>query len=144
MACATGMADGGRLSIQVAMQMSRSVIIPITCPSALTTGSAPQSQSHINLAAAASDSSARQEATFLVMSFSTFTLMAMATPTRKTKRAGRASPSAILPADAPEDAPVVWIVDAEHWPRAYLRAELIERGYDAVGFVGVREALARF
>jgi len=39
---------------------------------------------------------------------------------------------------------VVWIVDAEHWPRAYLRAELIERGYDAVGFVGLREALARF
>jgi hypothetical protein len=29
---------------------------------------------------------------------------------------------------------VVWIVDAEHWPRACLRAELIERGYDAVGF----------
>ena len=40
--------------------------------------------------------------------------------------------------------PVVWIVDREHWPRAYLRAELIERGFDAVGFeniVGVLTAL---
>ena len=39
--------------------------------------------------------------------------------------------------------PVVWIVDADHWPRAYLRAELIERGYDAVGFVSLSDALAR-
>jgi hypothetical protein len=30
--------------------------------------------------------------------------------------------------------PVVWIVGVEHWPRACLRAELIERGYDAIGF----------
>src|SRR5438105_15757625 len=30
---------------------------------------------------------------------------------------------------------VIWIIDADHWPRALLRAELIERGYDAVGFV---------
>jgi hypothetical protein len=37
--------------------------------------------------------------------------------------------------------PVVWIVDAEHWPRACLRAELIERGYHAVGFETVRDAL---
>lgn len=37
--------------------------------------------------------------------------------------------------------PVVWIIDAEHWPRACLRAELIERGYDAVGFETVRDAL---
>ncbi|HVV49056.1 MAG TPA: hypothetical protein VHO06_05320 [Polyangia bacterium] len=36
----------------------------------------------------------------------------------------------------------IWIVDAEHWPRAYLRAELIERGFDAVGFVAVDDALA--
>jgi hypothetical protein len=36
---------------------------------------------------------------------------------------------------------VVWIVDADHWPRAYLRAELIERGYDAVGFPALRDAL---
>lgn len=28
----------------------------------------------------------------------------------------------------------VVIIGADHWPRAYLRAELIERGYDAVGF----------
>jgi FixJ family two-component response regulator len=37
--------------------------------------------------------------------------------------------------------PVVWIVDADQWPRACLRAELIERGYDAVGFATVRAAL---
>jgi DNA-binding response OmpR family regulator len=37
---------------------------------------------------------------------------------------------------------LVWIIDAEHWPRAYLRAELIERGYDAVGFATVGDALA--
>jgi DNA-binding response OmpR family regulator len=38
--------------------------------------------------------------------------------------------------------PLVWIIDADHWPRAYLRAELIERGYEAVGFVTVADALA--
>jgi DNA-binding NtrC family response regulator len=37
----------------------------------------------------------------------------------------------------------VWIVDAEHWPRAYLRAELIERGYDAEGFVSLTDLLVR-
>jgi hypothetical protein len=37
----------------------------------------------------------------------------------------------------------VWIVDAEHWPRAYLRAELIERGHDAVGFATILDALTR-
>ena len=41
-----------------------------------------------------------------------------------------------------ERAPV-WIVDAEHWPRAYLRAELIERGYDAEGVVTLTELLVR-
>jgi DNA-binding response OmpR family regulator len=37
---------------------------------------------------------------------------------------------------------VVWIIDAEQWPRALLRAELIERGYDAAGFVTIDDALA--
>ena len=37
----------------------------------------------------------------------------------------------------------VWIVDADHWPRAYLRAELIERGYEAEGFVTLTELLVR-
>lgn len=36
---------------------------------------------------------------------------------------------------------VVWIIDAEQWPRAMLRAELLERGFDAVGFVTVRDAI---
>jgi DNA-binding response OmpR family regulator len=37
--------------------------------------------------------------------------------------------------------PVVWIIGAEQWPRALLRAELIERGYDAVGYATVRDAI---
>ncbi len=36
---------------------------------------------------------------------------------------------------------VVWIVDAEQWPRALLRAALIERGYDAVGYLNATDAL---
>ena len=34
----------------------------------------------------------------------------------------------------------VWIIDPEQWPRALLRAELIERGYDAVGYLSVEDA----
>jgi hypothetical protein len=37
---------------------------------------------------------------------------------------------------------IVWIVSSQHWPRACLRAELIERGYDAVGFLTLARALA--
>jgi FixJ family two-component response regulator len=37
--------------------------------------------------------------------------------------------------------PVVWIIDADQWPRAMLRAELIERGCDAVGYITVRDAI---
>lgn len=36
---------------------------------------------------------------------------------------------------------VIWIIDVEQWPRALLRAELIERGFDAVGYVTVRDAI---
>jgi len=35
---------------------------------------------------------------------------------------------------------VIWIIDREQWPRALLRAELIERGFDAVGYVSVADA----
>jgi hypothetical protein len=38
--------------------------------------------------------------------------------------------------------PVVWIIEQDHWPRASLRAELIERGYDAIGFESARDAVA--
>lgn len=38
--------------------------------------------------------------------------------------------------------PKIWIIDAEHWPRSLLRAELIERGCDAVGFAAVGDAAA--
>jgi hypothetical protein len=37
--------------------------------------------------------------------------------------------------------PRIWIIGADHWPRAYLRAELIDRGYDAVGFEAIADAL---
>jgi len=37
--------------------------------------------------------------------------------------------------------PILWIVDSEQWPRACLRAELIERGYDPYGFITIAEAL---
>src|SRR5512146_2375587 len=39
--------------------------------------------------------------------------------------------------------PSIWIVDAEHWPRACLRAELLERGYDAVGFETIRDVMVQ-
>jgi hypothetical protein len=38
--------------------------------------------------------------------------------------------------------PVVWIIQAEQWPRAYLRAELIERGFQAIGFEHMGEAIS--
>ena len=37
--------------------------------------------------------------------------------------------------------PIIWIVDYQQWPRAYLRAELTERGFDAVGFMDLSQAL---
>src|SRR5215470_7064228 len=37
--------------------------------------------------------------------------------------------------------PILWVVDSEQWPRACLRAELIERGYDAYGFITIADAL---
>ena len=42
----------------------------------------------------------------------------------------------------PDREPVIWIIDSEHWPRAYLRAELIERGYEAISFSAFSQALA--
>jgi len=36
--------------------------------------------------------------------------------------------------------PVVWVIDSEQWPRACLRAELIERGYNAYGFIRIADA----
>jgi len=38
--------------------------------------------------------------------------------------------------------PIVWVIDADHWPRALLVAELAERGYDTFGFPDVTRALA--
>jgi DNA-binding NtrC family response regulator len=37
--------------------------------------------------------------------------------------------------------PVLWIIDSEQWPRACLRAELLERGFNPYGFISIRHAL---
>src|SRR5262245_51829862 len=39
------------------------------------------------------------------------------------------------------DQPPLWVIGEERGPRAALRAELIERGYDAVGFETLRDAV---
>ena len=38
--------------------------------------------------------------------------------------------------------PVIWIIDRQQWPRAYLRAELIERDIEAIGFIELSEVIA--
>ena len=43
--------------------------------------------------------------------------------------------------DPRQNEPVVWVVDSKQWPRACLRAELIERGYDPYGFIAITDAL---
>ncbi len=43
--------------------------------------------------------------------------------------------------DKPTPQLIVWIIDSQQWPRAYLRAELIERGFDAIGFIRLSQAL---
>jgi hypothetical protein len=37
--------------------------------------------------------------------------------------------------------PILWVIDSEQWPRALLRSELIERGYDPYGFITIGDAL---
>ena len=46
--------------------------------------------------------------------------------------------------DVPEggSGPVVWIISNQQWPRAFIRAELIERGFDAIGFEEAGQAIA--
>jgi DNA-binding response OmpR family regulator len=34
----------------------------------------------------------------------------------------------------------IWIINSDHWPRALLRGELIEHGFDAVGFETLSDA----
>lgn len=40
--------------------------------------------------------------------------------------------------------PVVWIIDSQQWPRACLRAELMERGFEVIGFVSPAHALRAY
>ncbi len=47
-----------------------------------------------------------------------------------------------LPPHEIETKPVIWIIDSQQWPRAYLRGLLIERGLDAIGFIDLHQALA--
>lgn len=37
--------------------------------------------------------------------------------------------------------PIVWVIGRNHWPRALLAAELLERGYEAYGFPDMAGAL---
>jgi len=37
---------------------------------------------------------------------------------------------------------IIWIIDNEQWPRAYLRAELLERGYTPISFERLFGALS--
>jgi len=39
---------------------------------------------------------------------------------------------------------VVWIIDSEQWPRATIRAELMERGFDVIGFATTKHAVAAY
>ena len=36
----------------------------------------------------------------------------------------------------------IWIISNQHWPRAFLRAELMERGYEVDSFEGMPQALS--
>ncbi len=45
--------------------------------------------------------------------------------------------------ESPASVASIWVIDNEQWPRATLRAELLARGYEAVGFHRVLDALAR-
>jgi hypothetical protein len=37
---------------------------------------------------------------------------------------------------------LIWIISSQQWPRAYLRAELLERGFEAVGYTDLASAVA--
>ena len=37
---------------------------------------------------------------------------------------------------------VIWIIDRQQWPRAYLCAEFIEQGFEAIGFDILSEVIA--
>jgi hypothetical protein len=72
MASVTGIALGAQFRVKHAMQMSRSVIMPLTVPLSSTTGMAPQSASHISFAGTATLAFVLQLATCLVISSLTF------------------------------------------------------------------------
>ena len=37
---------------------------------------------------------------------------------------------------------IVWVIDSQQWPRAYLRAELDEHGFETIGYARLSEAVA--
>ena len=53
-----------------------------------------------------------------------------------------ASGISLMDSPLDETKPVIWIVDREQWPRANLRALLLDQGFDALGFIELDGALA--
>lgn len=39
---------------------------------------------------------------------------------------------------------VIWIVDNQQWPRSNIRAELMERGFEVIGFTNPRHAVTAY
>src|SRR5882757_8718026 len=72
MTSCTGISPSARVRVAPAMQMSRAVITPMTCPRSSVTGTAPQSSSHIILAASARLVSGPHDFTSDVISSFTF------------------------------------------------------------------------
>src|SRR5260221_11137673 len=72
MTSCTGISPSARARVAPAMQMSRSVITPMTCPRSSVTGTAPQSSSHMIFAAAARLVSGPHDFTSDVISSFTF------------------------------------------------------------------------
>jgi hypothetical protein len=52
-----------------------------------------------------------------------------------------ATPGRRVPEGAEGTGPVIWIIDRQQWPRACIRAELLERGYHAIGFTDIAHAM---
>lgn len=69
-------------------------------------------------------------------------LLALRGSTLIYKDASMEAPRIVMPRTRRE--PVLWVVDREQWPRACLRAELIERGYNPYGFILLDDALDYF
>ena len=43
-----------------------------------------------------------------------------------------------------QNEPLIWIIDSQQWTRALMRAELINRGFETIGFETINQALAAY